>query len=149
MRKSKVSNPRRSGLFRIQQTGSPIRRQWWQRANLIGLGLNKIGRIAAVPNTPQTWGMIRKVAHLISFPDQAEYEKYRMPRPHDVNEDDDNELVKKLVFGPRTVQMRRFSKKEMRNKKRPTSNCSKTERSKATAKSNRRMTNGSLTFLKT
>ncbi len=42
--------------FKIVQTGSPIRRHRKQRETLIGLGLNKIGRIAEVPNTRATWG---------------------------------------------------------------------------------------------
>ena len=49
----------------VEQTGSPIRRHHTQRATLIGLGLNRIGRVADVPDTPATRGMIAKVAHLI------------------------------------------------------------------------------------
>jgi large subunit ribosomal protein L30 len=51
--------------IRVQQTGSPIRREASQRATLIGLGLNKIGRTKDVPDTPSTRGMIAKVAHLV------------------------------------------------------------------------------------
>ena len=36
-----------------------------QRATLIGLGLNKIGRTRDLPDTPATRGMIRKVQHLV------------------------------------------------------------------------------------
>jgi len=36
-----------------------------QRQTLIGLGLNKIGRVRDVPDTPATRGMIAKVAHLV------------------------------------------------------------------------------------
>jgi large subunit ribosomal protein L30 len=49
----------------IEQTGSPIRRHHKQRETLIGLGLNRIGRISEVPDTPETRGMIAKVAHLV------------------------------------------------------------------------------------
>jgi len=49
----------------VQQTGSPIRRPYDQRLTLIGLKLNKIGRIAELPDTPHTRGMIAKVAHLV------------------------------------------------------------------------------------
>jgi ribosomal protein L30 len=49
----------------IEQTGSPIRRDWKQRATLIGLGLNRIGRQAELPDTPATRGMIGKIAHLV------------------------------------------------------------------------------------
>jgi large subunit ribosomal protein L30 len=51
--------------IKVQQTGSPIRREGTQRATLIGLGLNKIGRTKDVPDTPSTRGMIAKVAHLV------------------------------------------------------------------------------------
>ena len=49
----------------IEQTGSPIRREASQRQTLIGLGLNKIGRVRELPDTPQTQGMIAKVRHLV------------------------------------------------------------------------------------
>jgi large subunit ribosomal protein L30 len=49
----------------VEQTGSPIRRHHSQRATLIGLGLNKIGRIADLPDNPSVRGMIAKVAHLV------------------------------------------------------------------------------------
>jgi len=51
---------------RVEQTGSPIRRRHDQRETLIGLGLNRIGRVAELPNTPETRGMIDKVRHLVS-----------------------------------------------------------------------------------
>ena len=49
----------------VEQTGSAARRPGDQRATLIGLGLNKIGRIKDVPDTPATRGMIRKLQHLV------------------------------------------------------------------------------------
>ena len=51
--------------IKVQQTGSPMRRHHRQRETLVGLGLNRIGRVAEVPDTPSTRGMIAKVAHLI------------------------------------------------------------------------------------
>ena len=53
----------------VEQIGSPIRRHWKQRATLIGLGLNKIGRISELEDTPSTRGMIAKVAHLVRILD--------------------------------------------------------------------------------
>ena len=47
------------------QTGSPIGRKGDQRATLIGLGLNKIGRTRELEDTPSIRGMINKVAHLV------------------------------------------------------------------------------------
>jgi large subunit ribosomal protein L30 len=44
---------------------SPIRRHLKQRETLIGLKLNRIGRIAELPDTPETRGIIAKVAHLV------------------------------------------------------------------------------------
>jgi large subunit ribosomal protein L30 len=51
--------------IKVRQIGSPIRRRLDQRQNLIGLGLNRIGRMAELPDTPSTRGMIAKVRHLV------------------------------------------------------------------------------------
>ena len=51
--------------IKIEQTGSPQRRHHSQRETLIGLGLNKIGRVKELPDTPMTRGMIGKVQHLV------------------------------------------------------------------------------------
>jgi large subunit ribosomal protein L30 len=42
-----------------------LRRKFDQRQSLIGLGLNRIGRVAEVPDTPATRGMIARVRHLV------------------------------------------------------------------------------------
>ena len=55
--------------IKVQQTGSPIRREGSQRQTLIGLGLNKIGRVKELPDNPSTRGMIDKVAHLVRVVD--------------------------------------------------------------------------------
>ncbi|MHB8530436.1 MAG: 50S ribosomal protein L30 [Caulobacteraceae bacterium] len=49
----------------VRQTASPIRRRKDQRATLVGLGLNRIGRASVLEDTPQVRGMIAKVAHLV------------------------------------------------------------------------------------
>ena len=54
-----------SKSIKIKQIGSAIRRHHTQRETLIGLGLNRIGRVAEVPDTPQMRGMIAKVKHLV------------------------------------------------------------------------------------
>ncbi|XDZ66434.1 50S ribosomal protein L30 [Alphaproteobacteria bacterium LSUCC0684] len=54
---------------RVTQTGSPIGRKADQRATLIGLGLNKIGRTRELEDTPSVRGMINKVAHLVRVED--------------------------------------------------------------------------------
>lgn len=51
--------------IKVKQTGSPIGRRNDQRATLIGLGLNKIGRISELEDTPSVRGMISKVQHLV------------------------------------------------------------------------------------
>jgi len=51
--------------IKIEQIGSPQRRHHTQRETLIGLGLNKIGRIKELPDNPATRGMIGKVKHLV------------------------------------------------------------------------------------
>jgi large subunit ribosomal protein L30 len=51
--------------IKITQTGSPIRRDKTQRATLVGLGLNKIGRTVEVEDTPDVLGQVRKVQHLL------------------------------------------------------------------------------------
>ena len=50
----------------IKQTGSPIRRTKDQRATLVGLGLNRLGRESVLKDTPQVRGMIAKVAHMVA-----------------------------------------------------------------------------------
>jgi len=54
---------------RVTQTGSPIGRKADQRATLIGLGLNKIGRTRELEDTPSVRGMINKVHHLVRVED--------------------------------------------------------------------------------
>jgi large subunit ribosomal protein L30 len=57
--------------IKVEQTGSPMRRDGAQRATLIGLGLNKIGRVSELPDTPATRGMIRKVQHMVRVVGEA------------------------------------------------------------------------------
>ena len=52
-----------SKTITIKQTGSPIRRKSDQRATLMGLGLNRMGRESTLEDTPSVRGMIAKVAH--------------------------------------------------------------------------------------
>ena len=49
----------------VQQIGSAIRRHHSQRETLVGLKLNRIGRIAQLPDTPAIRGMLAKVSHLV------------------------------------------------------------------------------------
>ncbi len=42
-----------------------------QQATLVGLGLNKIGRVRELEDTPSIRGMIRKVAHLVKVDEKV------------------------------------------------------------------------------
>jgi large subunit ribosomal protein L30 len=55
----------------VTQIGSPIGRQSYQRATLIGLGLNKMHRTRTLEDTPSVRGMINKVKHLVKVEDAA------------------------------------------------------------------------------
>jgi large subunit ribosomal protein L30 len=56
-------------MIKIEQVASPARRHHDQRETLIGLRLNKVGRISEMPDTPQTHGMVRKLSHLVRIVD--------------------------------------------------------------------------------
>lgn len=50
---------------KVVQVRSAIGRESSQRKTLIGLGLNKIGRVRELEDTPAVRGMINKVKHLV------------------------------------------------------------------------------------
>ena len=56
---------------KVTQVGSPIGRKPYQRATLIGLGLNKMHRTSELEDTPAVRGMIEKVKHLIKVEEAA------------------------------------------------------------------------------
>ena len=51
--------------IKVVQIRSAIGREGSQRKTLIGLGLNKIGRVRELEDTPAVRGMINKVKHLV------------------------------------------------------------------------------------
>jgi large subunit ribosomal protein L30 len=55
----------------VEQIKSPIGRPGSQRATLVGLGLNRIGRRSSLEDTAAVRGMIAKVAHLVRVVDEA------------------------------------------------------------------------------
>ena len=61
----KKASPKEASKVTVRQTASPIRRKSDQRATLVGLGLNRIGRTAVLDDTPAVRGMIAKVAHMV------------------------------------------------------------------------------------
>ncbi len=53
--------------IKVVQIRSAIGREGSQRKTLVGLGLNKIGRVRELEDTPAVRGMINKVKHLVRF----------------------------------------------------------------------------------
>ncbi|MEI8321374.1 MAG: 50S ribosomal protein L30 [Alphaproteobacteria bacterium] len=53
--------------IKVEQIGSPIRRQDYQEKCLKGLGLGKLHRVKELEDTPSVRGIIRKVAHLVKI----------------------------------------------------------------------------------
>jgi large subunit ribosomal protein L30 len=99
--------------FKIVQTGSPSRRHRKQRQTLIGLGLNKIGRVAEVPNTRATWGMIEKVRHLVRVANENLFEEHRFPGQHEGDEIVDKRVVRNLIFEPHQLKAEDISEEKI------------------------------------
>ena len=55
----------------VTQIGSPIGRQQYQRATVVGLGLNKMHKTRTLEDTPAVRGMINKVKHLVKVEEAA------------------------------------------------------------------------------
>jgi large subunit ribosomal protein L30 len=56
---------------KVQQIASSLRCHFDQQQTLIGLGLNKIGRVSELPDNPSTHGMIRKLPHLVRIVEET------------------------------------------------------------------------------
>ena len=54
---------------RFRQIASGNGRKPGQQATLIGLGLNKVGKVRELEDTPSVRGMLRKVHHLVRVED--------------------------------------------------------------------------------
>lgn len=52
-------------MLKVKQIRSAARRDKKQALHLIGLGLNKMGRVRELEDTPSIRGMIHKVRHLV------------------------------------------------------------------------------------
>ena len=57
--------PATKPTVRVRQVASGNGRKPGQQATLIGLGLNKVGKVRELEDTPSVRGMIRKVHHLV------------------------------------------------------------------------------------
>ncbi|HEX2582020.1 MAG TPA: 50S ribosomal protein L30 [Dongiaceae bacterium] len=55
-----------AAMITITQIGSPIGRTKDQRATLVALGLNRIGRSKDHHDNPAIRGMVNKVRHLVT-----------------------------------------------------------------------------------
>ena len=53
--------------IKVKQISSSVRRQPYQKKNLIGLGLNKLHKTVELDDTPSIRGMINKVSHLVEI----------------------------------------------------------------------------------
>jgi large subunit ribosomal protein L30 len=53
------------GKIKLRRIGSPIRREGYQRATLLGLGLKRANQVVELEDTPSIQGMIRRVNHLV------------------------------------------------------------------------------------
>jgi ribosomal protein L30 len=105
-------------FIEIEQTGSPIRRDHSQRETLVGLGLNHIGRVSWVPDTPAFRGMIDKVSHLVKIThDPAAPKPPRVGPVYD--EAADAALMRKLAFDGKNIVLEPYSEAELRRGKTP------------------------------
>ena len=68
---SKAKPAKSSKTVKVTQLASPAGRQAYQRATLIGLGLNRIRRSRVLEDTPAVRGMIARVRHLIRVEESA------------------------------------------------------------------------------
>ena len=68
---AKKSGAKTSGAktVKIEQIGSASRRHHSQRETLVGLRLNRIGRVSELVDTPSVRGMIAKVQHIVRVVD--------------------------------------------------------------------------------
>lgn len=72
VKKTKAPKAAGSGkMLTVTQTGSPTGRREYQRATLIGLGLNKMNRSRTLEDTPSVRGMIATVRHLVKVEEVA------------------------------------------------------------------------------
>ena len=53
--------------IKVKQIASSVRREPYQKNNLIGLGLNKLHKTVELDDTPSIRGMISKVSHLVEI----------------------------------------------------------------------------------
>ncbi|MCE3232114.1 MAG: ribosomal protein L30p (L7e) [Rickettsiaceae bacterium] len=60
-----------NGKIKVTQIKSGAGRQKYQIQTLVGLGLNKIGRVSVLEDTPSIRGMVNAVSHLVKVEEAA------------------------------------------------------------------------------
>ncbi|MEJ2078588.1 MAG: 50S ribosomal protein L30 [Acidobacteriota bacterium] len=56
---------KRAGKIKIKYVRSVLGRPGTQRKVIEGLGFRKLNQVVERPDSPETWGMVRKVSHLV------------------------------------------------------------------------------------
>ena len=56
---------KKRGYVKLKLIRSSIGHPHKHRAVLRGMGLTKMNKVVVLQDTPETWGMIRKVSHLV------------------------------------------------------------------------------------
>jgi large subunit ribosomal protein L30 len=54
-----------AGVIRIKYVRSIVGRPATQRKVIEGLGLKRLNQVVERPDSPATWGQVRKVSHLV------------------------------------------------------------------------------------
>ncbi len=101
----------------VEQIGSPIRRRRDQRQTLIGLKLNKIGRVSWLPDTPAVRGMIDKVRHLVRITHDPAAPKPKAAAAPD--EAADIQLMRDLIFDAKGIVLEPYDAAERNQGKTP------------------------------
>ncbi len=64
-----MSETTKKPTLRVKQIASGNGRKPGQQATLVGLGLDKVGKVRELEDTPSVRGMIAKVHHLVRVED--------------------------------------------------------------------------------
>jgi ribosomal protein L30 len=102
----------------VEQIGSPIRRKRDQRETLIGLKLNKIGRVSFLPETPATRGMIDKVRHIVRINHDPALPAVTRPRARP-DEAADIALIRGLIADENQIVLQTYDAAELKRCKTP------------------------------
>lgn len=92
-------------FIEVEQIASPIRTTFRRKVvvrTLIGLGLNKIGRVAWVPNTSASRGMIARVGHIVRINNDPAVPKPEKGAPI-YDEAADAALLRELAFNKKGI----------------------------------------------